>query len=65
MIQLMISEEERELLVDLLENERSDLRMEIADTDRRQYREMLRNRQALIRRIQQELEQAQVERVPL
>lgn len=61
MVQIMISEEERELLADLLENELSDLRMEIADTDRRQYREMLRNRQALIRRIQQELEQAQVE----
>ena len=39
MIQLMITEEERELLMDILENEISDLRMEIADTDRREYRE--------------------------
>ena len=58
MIQLKITEEERELLIEILENDISDLRMEIADTDRREYREMLKNREALMKRIQQKLEQA-------
>jgi hypothetical protein len=58
MVQLKITEEERELLMELLENDISDLRMEIADTDRREYREMLKNREALMKKIQQRLEQA-------
>jgi len=62
MIQLMITEEERELLMDILENDISDLRMEIADTDRRGYREMLKNREALMKNIQQKLDQALAEK---
>ncbi len=62
MIQLMITEEERELLMDILENDISDLRMEIADTDRRGYREMLKNREILMKNIQQKLDQASAEK---
>ena len=52
------SQEERELLIEILENDISDLRMEIADTDRREYREMLKNREVLMKKIQQKLEQS-------
>jgi hypothetical protein len=58
MIQLTVTEEERELLVDILENDISDLRMEIADTDRQEYRNMLKNREVLMKNIQGKLEQA-------
>jgi hypothetical protein len=58
MIQLKITEEERELLIEILENDISDLRMEIADTDRREYRDMLKNREAMMKKFQQKLEQS-------
>ena len=58
MVQFKITEEERELLIEILENDISDLRMEIADTDRREYREMLKNREVLMKKIQQKLEQS-------
>jgi len=62
MVQLKITEDERELLIELLENDISDLRMEIADTDRREYREMLKNREAMMKNIQQKLEQVPAEK---
>ncbi|MDO9301319.1 MAG: hypothetical protein Q7T89_08045 [Anaerolineales bacterium] len=62
MIQLMITEEERKLLIDILENDISELRMEIADTDRQKYRDMLKNREVLMKNIQQKLEQASAEK---
>jgi hypothetical protein len=65
MIQLMLTKEEQELLMDILENEKSDLRMEIADTDRLGYREMLKKRENLMKAIQQKLEQASVEKSPI
>ena len=58
MIQLMITEEERELLIVLLESDISDLRMEISNTHRLEYRNMLKNREFLMKNIQQKLEQA-------
>jgi hypothetical protein len=63
MIQLMITEEEQKLLIELLENDISDLRMEIAKTDRQEYRNMLKNRESLMKNIQQELEQATAEKL--
>jgi hypothetical protein len=57
MIQLMVTEEERKLLIQLLENDISDLRMEIANTHRQEYRNMLKNRELLMKNIQQKLEQ--------
>ncbi len=65
MIQLMLTKEEQELLMDILENEKSDLRMEIADTDRLGYREMLKRREDLMKVIQQKLEQASEEKSPI
>ncbi len=65
MVQLILTEEEQELLVNLLENDLSDLRMEISDTDRWEYREMLKSRENLLRSIQKKLEQALPERSPL
>lgn len=48
MIRLDLNEEEREILVMVLESYLSDLRMEIADTDRMDFREMLKKRKAVI-----------------
>lgn len=62
MIQLMLTEEERELLMDILENDKSDLRTEIAHTDQLGYRDMLKNREALMKSIQKKLEQAPSEK---
>lgn len=63
MSQLIFTEEEQELLVEILESEISDLRMEIADTDRRGYREMLKNREILMKSIRQKLEQVATEKI--
>lgn len=48
MIRLDLNEEERGILLEILENDRSDLRMEIADTDRQEFREMLKRRKAVL-----------------
>jgi hypothetical protein len=58
MIQLEITGEERDLLIEILESDISDLRMEIADTDRQAYRDMLISREVLMKKIQHELGQA-------
>ena len=42
MIHLELTQEEKEMLIDILENDLSDLRMEIADTDSSDFREMLK-----------------------
>jgi len=48
--------------MDILENDISELRMEIANTDRQGYRDMLKNREALMKTIHQRLEQASAEK---
>ncbi len=48
MIQLELSGEETSILVEVLESAYSDLRMEIADTDRKDFRDMLKERKAVI-----------------
>jgi len=53
MLQLGLTDEEREVLVQLLEESLSDLRMEIADTDLYDYREMLKRRKAAIVKVLQ------------
>ncbi len=63
MIQITITDEERELLVDLLENDISELRMEISNTHRKEYRDMLKRRETLLKSIQQKVEQAAAEKV--
>lgn len=64
MIQIVMTDEERELLTDLLESDISELRMEISDTHRREYRDMLKHRETLLKSIQQKLEQAAAEKIP-
>jgi hypothetical protein len=51
MIQLDLSKEERSLLLELLESARSDLRMEIADTDRKDFRDALKEQKAVIDKV--------------
>jgi hypothetical protein len=59
MIQLTFTEEEREVLFDILETDIAELRMEISDTHRKEYREMLKHRESLMKSIQQKLEQTE------
>jgi hypothetical protein len=61
MIQFMLTEEEREVLFDILENDIAELRMEISDTHRKEYREMLKHRESLMKSIQHKLEPVEVE----
>ncbi len=55
MVTLMLTEEERLLLVDLLECELDELRGEIRETDRWEYRQMLKDREQMLRRLRKEL----------
>ncbi len=48
MIQLDLSDEERRTLLEMVETLLSDLRMEIADTDRKDFRDMLKGRKAIL-----------------
>ena len=48
MLELDLSQEEQVILKSLLESELSDLRMEIADTDRMEFRDMLKERKAVL-----------------
>ncbi len=48
MLELDLSQEEQTILKSLLESELSDLRMEIADTDRMEFRDMLKERKAVL-----------------
>lgn len=51
MIQLDLTAEEQEILRTVLESYHSDLRMEIADTDSQDFREMLKERKAVVRKV--------------
>lgn len=51
MIELDLSSWERETLVEMLEGVLSDLRMEIADTDRQDFREGLKARKAALQKL--------------
>ena len=48
MIELNLDEEEASILADVLENDLSDLRMEIAHTDSFDFRKMLKRRKAVL-----------------
>ena len=58
MIQLDLSNEERLVLLEMLETDLSDLRMEIADTDRQEFREMLKGRKAILAKTIEALQEA-------
>jgi hypothetical protein len=51
MLQLTLTEEEQRLLREILENDLSDLRMEIRETDDRGFREMLKHNEELMKEI--------------
>ena len=55
MFQLNMTDEERTLLSELLDVAISEIRMEIADTDRREYREFLKNREVLMKKMLREV----------
>lgn len=50
MIQLDLTDHERAILIDVLEIALSELRMEIADTDSMDFREMLKGRKAAVQK---------------
>lgn len=51
MIQLDLTDKDQKIITDVLENTLSELRMEIANTDRKAYRDMLKERKAVISRV--------------
>ena len=55
MIQLDLTAEEVSILAEILESAHSDLRMEIADTDSKDFRDMLKGRKAVIAKVLAEL----------
>ncbi len=50
-IRLDLTREEREILVDVLDTFLSDLRMEIANTDRQDFRDILKKRKAVLLKV--------------
>jgi hypothetical protein len=60
-ILIELTEEERALLVELLENDIIELRGEISDNHRLYYREMLKAREALMKKLKQEFAMASAE----
>ncbi len=48
MIQLDLSDEEQRTLLEMVQTLLSDLRMEIANTDRKDFRDMLKGRKAIL-----------------
>lgn len=58
MIVLDLTEEEREIIKEVLEIAHSDLRMEIADTDRAAFRTMLKTRRDIVAKMIEALEPA-------
>lgn len=58
MIQFDLSEAERQVLLEMLESALSDLRMEIADTDSMDFREMLKGRKEVLKKAIAALQEA-------
>jgi hypothetical protein len=55
MINLDLTNEDVRILIDLLETAVSELRMEIMQTDNRDYRKMLQQREGLLKRLHEDL----------
>jgi hypothetical protein len=58
MIHLDLDEQEKQILDETLQSYLSDLSYEIADTDKQDFREMLKARRAVLQKIKETLEQA-------
>ena len=50
-MEIELDDEERRVLREILENDLSDLRMEMADTDRKDFRDMLARRRAVLGKV--------------
>lgn len=59
MAQLTLSSEEREALIVLLEGHLSDMSYEIADTDRSTYRDQIKARRDLLKKILDDLKKSE------
>ncbi len=57
MINLDLTKEESDILANILENYLSDLRMEIADTDRMDFRESLKKKKVVLKKVLETLQQ--------
>lgn len=55
MIKLDLTNDDVQILIDLLETTVSELRMEVMQTDNRDYRMMLQQRETLLKRLHEEL----------
>lgn len=51
MVQLNLNQEEKNILIEALESYVSDLRFEIADTERKAFREPLKNQESVLKRV--------------
>ena len=60
MYQLNLTEEERMLLAELLDGAISEIRMEIADTDKWEYKELLKGREVLMKKLLREVAAVEV-----
>ena len=58
MIHLDLTKEEKDILTEILENDLSDLRMEITDTDSLDFREMLKKQKGVLMKVVETLRQA-------
>lgn len=58
MISLDLTQEEKDILIGILENDFSDIRMEIADTDNMDFRERLKGQKAVLQKVLETLRQA-------
>jgi hypothetical protein len=50
-MEITLDRDERQILRTILENELSDLRMEMADTDRKEFRDLLARRKAVLQKV--------------
>lgn len=55
-MQLNLTAEEAEMLKEILTNSLSEIRFEISNTERMTYREQIKEREALIKKLLQDLE---------
>jgi hypothetical protein len=60
MITLDFTPEEVQILSDMIESCITDLRMEIRETDRLAYKEMLKNREQILKKMMDAVQQAQI-----
>ena len=60
-MQLTLTEAETVMLAEILESYRSNLRMEIADTDAMDFRERLKQHEAFLDKVLRQLQEAQSE----